>query len=40
MIFRGDENLKKTFFIANVNVYRYCKLVKLINILEQTAALL
>ena len=26
MIFRGDENLKKNFFIANVNVYRYSKL--------------
>ena len=38
MIFRGDENLKK-IFIANVNVYRYSNLIKLINILEQTAVL-
>ena len=29
MIFRGDENFKiKKFFIANVNVYRYCNLIK------------
>ena len=35
-IFRGDENLKKDFFIANVNIYRYRKLIKLINILKQT----
>ena len=27
MIFRGDENIKK-FFIANVNVYRYSRLIK------------
>ena len=39
MIFRGDENLKKLFF-ANVNVYRYSNLTKLINILEQSAVLL
>ena len=40
MIFRGDENFKKNFFIANVNVYRYSKLIKPINILEQSAVLL
>ena len=40
MIFQGDENFKKNFFIANVNVYRYSKLIKLINILEQSAVLL
>ena len=40
MLFLGDENLKKNFFIANVNVYRYSKLIKPINILEQTAILL
>ena len=28
MIFRRDENLKKKFFIANVNVYRYSYLIK------------
>ena len=39
MIFRGDENLK-IIFIANVNVHRYSNLIKLINILEQTAVLL
>ena len=39
MIFRGDQNFKK-IFIANVNVYRYSNLIKLINILEQTAVLL
>ena len=38
MIFRGDENLN--FFIANVNVYIYSNLIKLINILEQTTVLL
>ena len=38
MIFSGDENFKKNFFI--VNVYRYSKLIKLINILIQTAVLL
>ena len=31
MIFPGDGNLKRTCFIANVNVYRYSKLIKLIN---------
>ena len=36
MIFRGDENFKK-IFIANVNDYRYSNLIKLINILKQTA---
>ena len=40
MIFRGDENFKKKIFSANVNVYRYSNLIKLINILEQTAVLL
>ena len=40
MISRRDENLKKSFQIANVNVYRYSNLIKLINILEQTAVLL
>ena len=40
IIFRGDENLKKLFFFANVNVYRYSNLTKLINVLEQTAVLL
>ena len=39
LIFRGDENLTK-FLFANVNVYRYSNLTKLINILEQTAVLL
>ena len=39
MIFRGDENLRK-FFIENANVYRYSNLIKLINILEQTAVFL
>ena len=39
MIFHGYENLKKIFF-ANVNVYRYSNLIKLINILEQRAVLL
>ena len=39
MIFRRDENLKK-ILIANVNVYRYSNLKKLIPILEQTAVLL
>ena len=29
MIFRGDENFKTKFFIANVNVYRYDNLIKL-----------
>ena len=28
MIFRGDENFKTKFFIANVNVYRYDNLIK------------
>ena len=41
MIFRGDENFKiKKFFIANVNVYRYCNLIKTDEYLEQTAVLL
>ena len=40
MIFRRDENLKKKFFIANVNVYRYSNLIKTDNFLEQTALLL
>ena len=40
MIFREDENLKKKIFTANANVYRYSSLIKLINILEQTAVLL
>ena len=39
MIFRGYENLKE-IFIANVNVCRCSNLIKLINILEQTAVLL
>ena len=36
MIFYGDENFKKCY-IANVNVYRYSNLIKLILILEKTA---
>ena len=28
MIFRGDGNLKKKFFISNVSVYRYTNLIK------------
>ena len=42
MIIRGDENFKKKHkcFIANVNVYRNSNLMKLINILKQTAVLL
>ena len=39
MIFRGNENFKK-IFTANVNIYRYKHLIKLINILDQTAVLL
>ena len=40
MTFRGDENLKKTSILQMQNVYRYSKLIKLINIIEQTAVLL
>ena len=39
MIFRGDETFKN-YFIAKVNAYKYSKLIKRINILEQTAVLL
>ena len=39
MIFCGNENFKK-IFIANINVYRYSNLIKLINVLVQSAVLL
>ena len=36
----AEIKIFKKIFIANVNVYRYSNLIKLINILEQTAVLL